>query len=99
MKDADINYITVDSFGRFVLKDTFSFGHGKPKDDKDLGGTFDFDNIRSFIKDGFVNIIFEREFDTNDKFDKKLQPVKFNFYNVFHNKILGCFDKCNICFW
>mgnify|MGYP001009077636 CR=1 FL=1 len=76
MKNADINYIIVDSFGKFDLHDTFSFGHGRPKDDKDQGGTFDFENIRSFKgNNDFINIIFERKFDTKDKFDKKLEPV------------------------
>lgn len=83
MINSDINYIQAYENGTFTLHDTFSTGYSLPKDDVELGGTYDFYNLTSFEDSkGYLNITFERLFDTKDKYDIAIFPV-----NIFFKKI------------
>lgn len=65
----------------YKLYDSYSKGHEVPQSDESLGGTYDLVNP-TYTPDinNFVNITYERLYDTKDTYDKKLNPVIFKFF-------------------
>jgi hypothetical protein len=71
MKDKDMNII---EFSQNDVKLTDSFCPYRPVDDKSLGGTDDLKLISFKKQDNQGIVIYERLYDTGDKYDLKISP-------------------------
>ena len=58
------------------ILDLYSTHNGKPPTDVSLGGTADYHLVDYYVADGKHQVLFQRAWDTKDKFDYVLDPEK-----------------------